>query len=368
MQKKVIALAVAGLVSGVAFAQTNVTIYGIADAGYVYGSDSYTDGAKSTSKVYSGGQSGSRLGFKGTEDLGNGLSANFRYEAGINIDGGTAAQNGGIFSRWSTVGLAGKSWGEVQIGRRDTFMDEMIGGFDATGRNTVSQAAPIMRDQGRYSNMIAYLSPNWSGFQVKAGVSTNGWDAAGVEKENVPLGTTTNTRILTGSVAYINGPLKVGATYEWNKGQSTNTTDFDAGNQWVVAAGYDFKVVAISAEYGVINNSDDAGVAANVSNPALTQAIEKRKQWTVGAMVPIGSRDRVGIQYARGKNQFFAAGADDEKQRMWGLSYFHDLSKRTNIYAGYGNLGQDSDNTVKYGLDGQDSYQKAFQVGLRHTF
>lgn len=378
MQKKVIALAVAGLVSGVAFAQTNVTIYGIADAGYVYGSDSYTAGAKSTSKVYSGGQSGSRLGFKGTEDLGNGLAANFRYEAGINIDGGTAAQNGGIFSRWSTVGLSGKSWGEFQIGRRDTFMDEMIGGFDATGRNTVSQAAPIMRDQGRYSNMIAYLSPNWSGFQVKAGVSTNGWDAAGVENENTPLGNVSNVRILTGSVAYINGPLKVGATYERSKAQSTNTTSFDAGNQWVIAGAYDFKVVAISAEYGVINNSDDAGIdmraagattaAYNTSNPALTRDIEKRKQWTVGAMVPIGSRDRVGIQYARGTNEFFAAGKSDEKAHMWGLNYFHDLSKRTNIYAGYGNLSQDSDNTVKYGLDGQGSYQKGYQVGLRHTF
>ena len=72
MQKKIIALAVAGLVSGAAFAQSNVVIYGIADAGYVYGSDSIIPDGKSTSKMSSGGQSGSRLGFKGSEDLGNG--------------------------------------------------------------------------------------------------------------------------------------------------------------------------------------------------------------------------------------------------------------------------------------------------------
>ena len=80
MQKKIIALAVAGLVSGAAFAQSNVVIYGIADAGYVYASKNTADNVKSQSRIYSGGQSGSRLGFRGTEDLGNGLSANFRLE------------------------------------------------------------------------------------------------------------------------------------------------------------------------------------------------------------------------------------------------------------------------------------------------
>jgi predicted porin len=365
MQKKIIALAVAGLVSGAAFAQSNVVIYGVADAGYVYASKNYTDNVKSTSKIYSGGQSGSRLGFKGTEDLGNGLSATFRLEMGINIDNGDSAQGSRTFGRWSTVGLAGKNWGEVQIGRRDTFMDEMIGGFDATGRNTVAQASPIMRDQGRYSNMIAYLSPTWSGFQVKAGVSTAAWDAQEVQP-GLTSANSTNIRVVTAGLSYINGPLKVGGTYEYNKAQTTEANSYDAGNQWVLAAAYDFGPVAISAEYGQINNSDDAALAGN--NAALTSAIEKRKQWTVGAMFKIGAKDRVGVQYARGTNEFFAAGADDEKARMWGVNYFHDLSKRTNIYAGYGNLKQDSDNTVKYGLDGQDNYQRAIQVGLRHQF
>ena len=350
MQKKIIALAVAGLVSGAAFAQSNVVIYGIADAGYVYGTDSYLDAAKSTSKIYSGGQSGSRLGFKGTEDLGNGLSANFRLEMGIDIDNGTSAQNGRTFGRWSTVGLSGKNWGEIQIGRRDSFTDELLGGFDATGRNTVAQASPIMTQNfSRYSNMIAYLSPIWSGLQIKAGVSTQ---ADGQESERVLTG---NNRIATAGVNYINGPLKVGAVYEYNKVDSTSiASSQDAGNLWTVAAGYNFGVVALSAEYGHINYSDDVG------------NVEKRKQWTIGAMVPFGSRDRLGVQYARGKNEMRTV--SDEKANMWGVSYFHDLSKRTNIYAAYGNISQDSDNTVKYGLDGQGTYQEAFQVGLRHLF
>ncbi len=350
MQKKIIALAVAGLVSGAAFAQSNVVIYGVADAGYVYNSDSYNDAAKSISKIYSGGQSGSRLGFKGTEDLGNGLSANFRLEMGIDIDNGSSAQGGRAFGRWSTVGLSSKNWGEVQIGRRDSFTDELLGGFDATGRNTVAQASPIMTQNfSRYSNMVAYLSPVWSGLQFKAGVSTQ---ADGQENERV---TTSNNRIATAAVNYINGPLKVGAVYERNKVQSTNVASaLDAGSLWTVAAGYNFGVVALSAEYGHINYSDDVGT------------IEKRKQWTVGAMVPFGSRDRLALQYARGKNEMRTI--SDEKANMWGVSYFHDLSKRTNIYAAYGSISQDEDNTVLYGLDGQGTYQKAIQVGLRHQF
>ena len=74
MQKKIIALAVAGLVSGAAFAQSNVTVYGIADAAFQYSSSSYVNGVKSQSAINDGGQDGSRVGFKGTEDLGNGLS------------------------------------------------------------------------------------------------------------------------------------------------------------------------------------------------------------------------------------------------------------------------------------------------------
>ncbi len=364
MQKKIIALAVAGLVSGAAFAQSNVVIYGVADAGYVYASDSNLDTVKSISKIYSGGQSGSRLGFKGTEDLGNGLSANFRFEMGVDIDNGSSAQGSRTFGRWSTVGLSGKNWGEIQIGRRDNFTDEILGGFDATGRNTVAQASPIMTQNGsRLSNMVAYLSPVWGGLQVKAGFSTAGYDAQEVERvdDGTPAVGETNTRVAVASVTYMNGPLKVGGVYEYNKAQS-NGASYDAGSLWTVAAGYDFGMVALSAEYGKINYSED-----NQTTPAA-KGVEDRTQWTVGAMFKIGAKDRIGVQYARGKNQFYSAAVSDEKARMWGVNYFHDLSKRTNIYAGYGSIGQDDDNTVKYGLDGQGTYQKAFQVGLRHVF
>ena len=86
MQKKVIALAIAGLVSGAAFAQSNVTIYGVADVGM----QNYNTGYGSKTTVVSGQNAGSRLGFKGEEALGNGLKAIFVLEAGLQIDTGSA--------------------------------------------------------------------------------------------------------------------------------------------------------------------------------------------------------------------------------------------------------------------------------------
>lgn len=370
MQKKIIALAVAGLASSVAFAQTNVTIYGIADAGYVYASDSVVDGAKSASKMTSGGQSGSRLGFKGTEDLGNGLSANFKIEQALNIDQAGESVSG--HGRWATVGLAGKTWGQFEMGRRDTFIDQLLGGTDVQARVTVAQVSPVMRDTSRISNFFAYTSPVWSGFTVKAGVSTSAWN-----DEVVPTtGTTTNVRMYTAAVDYENGGLKLGAAYERNKGQSNDTNSFDAGSEWAIGGKYKINIVTLGAQYGQIKNGED-GLAnpllngldnAGTSSTATSALIEKRKQWTVGAMVDITARDRVSLNYARGKNEYFAAGTDDDKQSFWGVSYFHDLSKRTNLYAAYGSLSQDSDSTVKYNIDGQSTYEKAFQVGLHHQF
>ena len=103
MQKKIIALAVAGLVSGAAFAQSNVTLYGIVDMGYQYSWDNNSDHAKSKSDVKSGGLDGSRVGVKGEEDLGNGLKAGFDATWNFSSDYNSAVTMG----EGSSVYLAG---------------------------------------------------------------------------------------------------------------------------------------------------------------------------------------------------------------------------------------------------------------------
>ena len=109
MKKSLLALAVLAA-SGAAMAQSSVTLYGVADAGVTY-----ANGEKNWSGVTSGNNLTSRLGFRGVEDLGGGLKANFVLEAGLNLDNGdgnsgydiSAATNGFAFKRQATVGLEG---------------------------------------------------------------------------------------------------------------------------------------------------------------------------------------------------------------------------------------------------------------------
>src|SRR5512139_2089513 len=114
MQKKLIALAIAGLASTAAFAQSNVTIYGLLDYGYSYrfdarGMDSVTGGVSglpkpnSSSQLNGGQQSGNRLGFKGTEDLGNGLKAVFLMEQGWLGDTGAVQSTSSFYNRQAYV-------------------------------------------------------------------------------------------------------------------------------------------------------------------------------------------------------------------------------------------------------------------------
>src|SRR6478735_3149745 len=97
MKKSLFALAVLGSFAGATFAQTNIVIYGVVDANITYENNGGPAG--SVVRLDSGGQSGSRLGFRGTEDLGGGLSASFMLENGYNVDNGTLGQGGLLFGR-----------------------------------------------------------------------------------------------------------------------------------------------------------------------------------------------------------------------------------------------------------------------------
>jgi len=127
MKKSFIALALLSAFSGASFAQqSGVTIYGIADVGV----QGISTGTGKTFKVQSGQENGSRLGFKGTEDLGNGLKANFVLEQGINIDTGSSAQGGATFGRRSLVGLSSADFGSVDLGRDKSPTFKMFDNFD----------------------------------------------------------------------------------------------------------------------------------------------------------------------------------------------------------------------------------------------
>lgn len=379
MQKKVIALAVAGLVSGAALAQSNVTVYGVADVSDVYATDNSKESVKSTNAIQSGsaGLNGSRFGFKGVEDLGNGLSVKFRMEGGLNMDDGTSAQGGQLMGRWSTVGLASKTWGEIEAGRRESFQYQLLAGAAGNGRGTVAANSAVYVAQDRYNNFVAYTSPSWNGLVVKAGYASNGTDSSGELQDVVPneitatnAATKSNLRVYTAAVAYTNGALTLGAAADYNHYQDLNSSlagdknsgSYKGGNVWNIAAVYDFGVVRVDAALGAINYANNA---------QFSETKDNRKQWTVGAVVPIGSRDRVMLSYAHANVSYLDSAKHDDAQALWGLNYMHDLSKRTVIYAAYATIDQNNGNTSKVSLAGTGSssgYQQAIQLGLRHNF
>ena len=128
MKKSLLALAVLGAFTGIASAQTSVTIYGVVDAGITR----EDNGVTTTNRLDSGNQSGSRLGFKGNEDLGGGLSAQFLLEQGFNVDTGTLGQGGRMFGRQAYIGLTG-NFGQLRLGRQKTVMYDALLAIDPFG-------------------------------------------------------------------------------------------------------------------------------------------------------------------------------------------------------------------------------------------
>lgn len=368
MQKKLIALAVAGLVSGAAFAQSNVTVYGVAD-GY-YGRLS-ADGKMSNNYFNSGGLSGSRIGLRGHEDLGNGLKAVFEYEMAFNLDNtGTTAGainstnaaggNGLTGTRQSYVGLGG-GFGTVVLGRLQT-PGYYIGKFDALASSAISPQAVLAanagstiapNNNGRVNNAIAYLSPNFSGFSAVIAYGSGEEHTQNVEKESV-FGLGLN---------YENGPIAVGIAHHrvGNVG-ANNSAPGDVNpnlTENMIGASYNFGVVKVLGSYQ----------DGKLSGAGLTSPVTNRdKIYQIGLVAPIGAGN---IHFAYGKYKQNSTSASDDG-KSWALAYTHSLSKRTTAYAGYNHTTNDGDNltggTAGILTPTPGGKSNALVFGMRHTF
>lgn len=352
MQKKIIALAVAGLVSGAAFAQSNVTIYGVVDHYYAHSSAS---NGGSQNVFNAGGLSGSRVGFKGVEALGNGLSAVFTLEYALASDVGAASWTG--TARQSFVGLTG-GFGTAVAGRLQTpgynfavkYDTHAAGIFSPVNQLSDNSGMSVSgRDAlGRQDNAIAYVSPNLSGFTVVGAYSF------GTGGEEVKVGGANPTSIYALSVDYDMGPLSVGFVHH-NVNEYT-AADIDQTENGI-GVNYNFGMGKLSASWQ--NKDTDVG-GANVSDADM---------WNIGARFNAGAKGTVGIAYARLTDD---AGAGSEKATSWGLDYQYSMSKRTTAYAGYSRVS--NSNGLAYGLLNNGTAPSAggkesqFAVGLRHTF
>ncbi len=390
MQKKFIALAVAGLVSGAAFAQSNVTVYGVADATFDVASATGASGAGVVNPI-SGvanvadqnrgsftrvNSNSSYLGFKGTEALGNGLNAVFQFEQGVNTDAGGIA-SGAV--RDTFVGLSG-GFGTVVAGyltgptRALAASIDLNSGATGPGANSsivgkIGGGAGAGTFDTRFSNAIAYVSPNFSGLTATV---------AYVSGENKSLNNATaankiNTRGYDLGLVYNNGPLMAGLTF----GKVDNQLD---GSR--VAAGTDtLSIARLAAAYtftgghkvtALYERNKQENVALNANNEI------KRNIWGIGGKFMVTANGGLIAQYYQAQNatgSFFNGISNaNTGARLYELGYEHSLSKRTILKAAYARLDNKDNAAYDFNVGavgggfGAGANPSVISAGLRHSF
>jgi predicted porin len=413
MQKKFIALTLAGLVSGAVCAQSNVTLYGRLDLAYVY--------SKSDYKKFQGIDDGqgiasapSMLGFKGEEALGGGLKAIYMFEWGIMADTGAGpGQDLAIGRRYTYVGLAG-SFGSVTLGRQVTPNEDYMIPTSAMGTNGIrpfgnfrGKLSFMNPSQLRWDNSIAYNSPNFSGLEFRAmysfgekvntSKSANGYNCTPAAPPNTcyESADTSDASKLALGVKYANGPLYLTAFYEaladddsvkvWN-------VDSNAGfgsKGWGIGGGYDFKVVRLYANY-MQEKANHGGLSGRPGNSGS----DKQAFWTVSAAIPVSSSGTVMLDYGQYKdylntrvncmatgscrivsNAPVNMGAQGGKAKGYMVGYRHGLSRRTSLYVYASQFNNDDGIVSGWGANGTSlrtnvhgEKQTNFVAGIVHYF
>lgn len=365
MKKTVLALATLAALSGTAFAQSSVTIYGVLDASLenVKGEDSVT-------RVSSDAFNSSRIGFRGVEDLGAGLKAKFTLEAPINVDTG-AAGTGTFWSRSAWVGLEG-GFGEVRIGRQDSLIGALAGNTNILGAQPYDDLAIANTFSGsgseyrRVNNGITYFLPKLvdglslaAQYSTAAGSNSNGRSATlADERANDSAGKTWGL-----SAQYLAGPFGIGAGY-------INSKYDDAGNKdigWLAFASYDFGPAKLTGYY----EQDDREVLESAAT------YDKRKVYGIKVGVPIGAN----FNLSAGVSKVDAAAFNEDREAtIVAIKGVYTLSKRTALYALFTNTANDAPTDVAGGLNvsgtgstaqapvNTDSTGRAFAIGVRHSF
>jgi predicted porin len=438
MKKSLLALAAMGAFAGAAQAQSSVTVYGLIDYGFG-GSASRAAGPNAQSVAQSttasattvagvlrqntsgfggSGESTSRIGFRGTEDLGGGTRAFFTAEAALatdNAGAGIFSNNAGNGNRQIFVGLGQKGIGQASIGIQYTPIHEAAAATDAgelnnqngnviydrtggfgsaqivAGTGTVGQQSSGMTTNSSYtvrsSNMLMLKTERMSGFMGKLFVVAGGKDE-GASLTNQGNSSTTsnlsnNTQGYGGSIDYQWQKLFVTANYQqfttnvnqnglsrtyfpgYNGGTMTpgvNSQD----NQYYIAATYDFGVLKAFAQY--INRK-----VQNVNN---ADNYVQRSAQQLGVRAPIGKQVSAWASAGTGAINNTGAGANTAKFNGWQLGTDYNLSKRTNLYAIYGQTATSNAVTNAYAATSNaaatvqpTSYNaSSYAVGVRHTF
>lgn len=397
MKKTLAAVAVLGAFAGSTLA-ADVQLYGIVDTGlqYVHGdTDSTAPNSDFDSfSMESGMASGSRFGFKGTEDLGNGLTVGFILEDGIKSD--TGVDDDVLFNRESSLFLQG-GFGKVAFGRIGSFNGGVsswakygvMSVFGTSWGDYSAQAGTWAMGAGMWNNMIAYETPSFAGFKVFAqygmGNQVDGADENGKAGKFGEENESSSDRYYAIGASYNNGPLSLyfavdSINYASVTMEQAGESIKDQDDSLTVTFGgnYDFEVVKLYAGaqyFDEIKTSKMKGVIQDVDvfNSGAQKFADRMKGWSLGvsAGIPVaGGTVMVGAAYLDAEaadSESSEATRDDELTR-WIVSagYDYPFSKRTDVY-GVVTYNQDSMKYTGNHAD-QDPYMFGVMVGLRHRF
>lgn len=402
MQKKLIALAVAGLASTGAFAQANVTVYGVADASFdVVRTSNAVSELGNTTRVST---NSSLIGFKGAESLGNGLTAVFQYESAVgfdntgalgatrdsfvglaggfgtvvlgNLTGPTRALGAAVDVNAGATGIGANSGLLGKLGNNLVNTTDTATGSYATGGTCARSSTCTSIFDSRWKNAIAYVSPSFAGLNVTAAYvanenktfSNNGFSTpastgvAAVSRD--PL----NTKGYDIGLKYANGPVMAAVTYNAvSLGNEANSdiSDFRVGGV------YDFGMASIRAVF-------DRARADHVGGGTATQNV-----FGLGGTFNVTPAGKLLAQayFARDVKGSSTLAKSDSGAKLFEVGYEHSLSKRTMLKAVYAHLNNENNASYDFGINAVGVNNAAYnggatggatiqgvQLGLRHSF
>ncbi|HZZ04544.1 porin [Paraburkholderia sp.] len=380
-------------VTGVAHAQSSVTLYGLIDESIQYAHNTVDAAGKNSNQVGLVGANlqGNRFGLKGTEDLGGGLKAIFQLENGFDVNTGKLGQGGKMFGRQAYVGLTGDQWGTVTLGRQYDPLVDLVQPLTADNYFGSTFTTPGDVDNNdnssRTNSAIKYTSPVWGGFQFEGMYALGG-----------VAGQTGSGQTWSGAATYATGPFSVAAGYfradngntlasrtagtpptaGWNGSTSDGTFDNQVNGAY--AAAKSIGIASVAVQYVAGPFTANLRYSNAQYKPDANSGFGSTEKYNIGGAY-LGYQATpamlVGVGYIYTK----ATGDSSATYHQVSLGGDYNLSKRTDIYlvgayqhasgeqrASNGALVNAGAAIGSYGYNSASSSQELVSLGIRHKF
>lgn len=358
MNKTWLAAAVLGGIVVDAGAQTNITFYGIIDAGIVAERGGV---AGNVTKVTSGVGSVSRLGVRGVEDLGGGLQTLFVLESGFKVDTGESDVANAIANRQAFVGLNSRRYGMLTLGRQKNPLYKALGEvgdpFALAYAGTSKNLFPLVGPNTRTSNTVAYSTPTYQG-----------WTGELTYSMGEQPGSQDAGRQYAAALAYSNGNLNTRLVYNSrnsdNLAPSAPKASHDVGRNLLFVANYKFQVLRALLSYGRDKGYNSAVLPSENAYGTMAKASTDSTDLLVGATVPVGERGTFITSYIHKDDKQW-----NQDASQFGVAYSYAWSKHTNTYLAYARIRNQNGAGYTVGSNGDaGSGNAAFNLGIRHAF